>query len=137
MNLIQRATRTQKTVDLWKGRPFGEGKVDCVQLVKAHARHMGGPIRIPRYHDVREAAAALRELGHKSLGEALDARFHRIATAQILVGDIVETLGSNGFSALMVAVGNGRTLGFHDDIPHCDILQPLIITGAWRIGKLG
>jgi hypothetical protein len=37
----------------------------------------------------------------------------------------------------MVAVGNGRTLGFHEDIPHCDILQPLIISGAWRIGKLG
>jgi hypothetical protein len=98
MNLIQRATRTQKTVDIWKGRPFSDGKFDCVQLVKAHARHLGGSIKVPRYHDVKEAAAALRELGHKTLGEALDARFHRIATAQILVGDIVETLGSNGFS---------------------------------------
>jgi hypothetical protein len=137
MNLIQRAQRTQKTVDIWKGRPFKDGTGDCVQLVKAHARHLGNPIKIPRYHDVREAAAALRELGHKSLGEALDARFHRIATAQILVGDIVETLGSNGFSGLMIAVGNGRTLGFHEEIPHCDILQPLIISGAWRIGKLG
>lgn len=137
MNLIQRATRTQKTVDIWKGRPFSDGKFDCVQMVKAHARHMGRPIKIPRYHDVKEAAAALRELGHPSLGEALDARFTRIATAQILVGDLVETLGQNGFSSLMIAVGNGRTLGFHEDIPHCDILQPLIISGAWRIGTLG
>jgi hypothetical protein len=137
VNLDERATRTQKTVDIWKGRPFSDGKFDCVQMVKAHARHLGGSIKVPRYHDVKKAAAALRELGHKTLGEALDARFHRIPTAQILVGDIVETLGSNGFSTLMVAVGNGRTLGFHEDIPHCDILQPLMISGAWRIGKLG
>jgi hypothetical protein len=137
MNLIQRAQQTQKTVDIWKGRPFSDGKFDCVQMVKAHARHLGQSLKVPRYHDVEEAAAALREMGHKSLGEALDARFHRIMAAQILVGDIVESLGSNGFSSLMVAVGNGRTLGFHEDIPHCDILQPLIISGAWRIGKLG
>jgi hypothetical protein len=42
VNLIQRATRTQKTVDIWKGRPFSDGTGDCVQLVKAHARHLGG-----------------------------------------------------------------------------------------------
>lgn len=137
MNLIQRAQRTQKTVDTWKGRPFRDGKTDCVQLVKAHARHMGRPIKIPRYRDVKEAAAALRGLGHASLGAALDARFHRIATADILVGDIVEGPGANGFSSLGIALGGGRALGFHEEVPHCDVVHPTLVTGAWRIGKLG
>jgi hypothetical protein len=50
-----------------------------------------------------------------------------------MTGDIVEMPGSNGFSSLSIAVGNGRVVGFHEDIPHCDILQPLLISGAWRI----
>lgn len=134
MNLVERVAATQKTVDAFKGRTFAEGKADCVQLVITHARHMGKKIRTPRYGDARSAAAALREMGFETLGAAMDRHFTRIGTAEIMAGDIVESLGSNGFSGLMVAVGNGRTLGFHEDIPHCDILQPIIISGAWRIG---
>lgn len=137
MNLLERMKRTQRTVDLWKGRPFKDGTGDCVQLVKAHARHMGKPLKVPSYKDTKSAGAALKKLGFRSLGEALDARFERIEPSRVLVGDIVETPGTNGFSSLHVAVGNGRSLGFHEDIPHADILQPVLISGAWRIGKMG
>jgi hypothetical protein len=82
---------------------------------------------------VKSAADVLRRMGFSTLGEAMDAHFKRIQPVEIMAGDIVESLGSNGFSGLMVAVGNGRTLGFHEDIPHCDILQPLIVSGAWRV----
>jgi hypothetical protein len=133
MNRVERVAATQKTVDAFKGKTFAEGKGDCVQLVLLHARHMGRKIRIPRYGDNKSAADALRKLGFTTLGEAMDHHFKRIHPVEIMAGDIVESLGSNGFSGLMIAVGNGRTLGFHEDIPHADILQPLIISGAWRI----
>ncbi|MGJ0508938.1 MAG: DUF6950 family protein [Methylocystis sp.] len=133
MNLVERVKATQQTVDTFKGRPFADGSADCVQLVLVHARHMGRKIKVPRYGDVKSAAAALEKLGFRTLGEAMDKHFRRIGQHEILAGDIVESLGSNGFSGLMIAVGNGRTLGFHESVPHCDILQPLIVTGAWRI----
>lgn len=136
MNLIERVTATQKTVDLYKGKQFEAGKVDCIQLVKSHARRMGRQVKVPKYRDWESAAKVLRKLGFKSLGAALDHHFERIAPVNVLAGDFVEVPGQNGFSSLMVALGNGRALGFHESIPHCDILQPLIVSGAWRIGDV-
>lgn len=133
MNLIERVAATQKTVNAFKGKTFEDGKADCIQLVLIHARHMGRKIKVPRYGDAKSAAETLRKLGFRTLAQAMDTHFGRIDPHRVLAGDIVETLGSNGFSALMIAVGNGRTIGFHESIPHCDILQPLIVTGAWRI----
>lgn len=132
-DLVRRMEATQKTVDLCKGKAFVEWQNDCVKLVARHAKHMGKPIKVPRYKDAKSAAAALRLLGAATLGEALDRWFKRIEPSQVLMGDIVEMPGANGFSGLTVAVGNGRVLGFHEDIPHCDILQPVVISGAWRI----
>lgn len=134
MNLVDRVNRTQKTIDVFKGKQFVDWKVDCIQLIGTHARHMGKRVKLPKYNDAKSAADAMRSLGFKTLSEAMDANFTRIDPGKVLVSDIVETLGTNGFSALMVALGNGRTLGFHETIPHCDVLQPLIISGAWRIG---
>lgn len=133
MNLYERMIRTQKTVDLWKGRPFKDGTGDCMQLIKAHARHMGKPLKVPKYKDTKSAAAALRKAGFKTLGQAMDAHFTRIEPSHVLVSDIVEMPGANGFTGLTVAVGNGRVLGFHEEVPHADILQPVLISGAWRI----
>lgn len=131
--LIKAQRATQKTVDLCKGKAFVEWQNDCVKLIQRHAKHMGKPIKVPSYNDAKSAADALRALGAESLAEAMDQRFTRIAAHQILMGDIVEMPGANGFSGLTVAVGNGRVLGFHEDIPICEILQPLMISGAWRI----
>ena len=133
MNLIESVRATQKTVDAYKGKTFEPGKRDCIQMVIAHARHMGRKIKIPPYGDWTSAAKVLRELGFKTLGQAMDHYFTRIEPAKAMAGDILESLGANGFSGLMIAVGNGRTLGFHEDVEFADILQPLIVTGAWRI----
>jgi hypothetical protein len=138
LNLYERMLRTQKTVDLWKGRPFKEnGTSDCIQLMIAHARHMGKKIKVEKYRDAASRAAALRKLGFKSISEGMDANFTRIDASQVLLGDFVEMPGSNGFSAITVALGNGRVLGFHEDIPHADILQPVLISGVWRVGEMG
>lgn len=133
MNLIEKVAATQKTVDKFKGREFDEGKADCIQLVLLHARHCGRRIKIPKYRDWESAARVLRKLGFRTLGEAMDHYFTRIDRVEVMVGDIVEMPGTNGFSGLSVAVGNGRVLGFYEEVPHADILQPLIVTGAWRI----
>lgn len=133
LDLIKRVEATQKTVDTFKGRQFAPGKADCIQLVLAHARHMGKRISIPRYGDWESAAKTLRTLGFRTLAQALDHHFTRIDNHDVLAGDIVEMPGGNGFSGVTVAVGNGRVLGFHEQIPHCDILQPVMISGTWRL----
>lgn len=133
MNLMERVRATQKTVDGFKGKTFADGKADCIQLVLCHARHMGRKIKVPRYGDVKSAADVLRGLGFSTLGEAMDHHFTRISPVNVLAGDILEMPGTNGFSSLAVAVGNGRVLGFHESVPHADILQPVIVSGAWRI----
>lgn len=133
MDLVKRMRATQKTVDKFKGKTFRDGTADCIQLVLLHARHMGRRIAVPKYKDPKGAAAVLRKLGFRSLGKAMDHHFERIDPHQVLLGDFIETPGQNGFSSLMVALGNGRTLGFHEDVPHADILQPLMISGAWRV----
>lgn len=131
---VKRMRATQRTVDKFKGRVFRDGSVDCVQLVKLHVKHLGKPLKVPPYSDLKGAAAAMKQLGFKTLAGAMDAHFTRIEPSAVLLGDIVEMPGGNGFSSLSIAVGNGRVLGFHEDIPHCDILQPVMISGAWRIG---
>lgn len=133
MDLVKRMKATQRTQDKYQGRTFRYGTADCIQLVVQHAKHMGHPIKLPKYNDVKGAAATLRSLGFKNLSEALDHHFERIDPSRVLLGDLIEVPGENGFSSIMVAVGNGRTIGFHQDIPFADNLQPLMITGAWRI----
>jgi len=133
MNLVERMMATQATVDAFKGKRFVDWQSDCIFLMTTHAQHMGRKIDVPRYGDAKSAAAALRKLGFRTLGQAMDKHFRRIERHEVMTGDIVEMPGANGFTALSIAVGNGRVLGFHESIPHCDILQPVLISGAWRI----
>lgn len=132
--LLEIVNATQKTVDTFKGRDFVDGKADCIQLALTHARHMGVKISIAAYGDNASAAAVLRGLGFTTLGQAMDHFFTRIHPSQVMVGDFVETPGGNGFSSIMVATGNGDAVGFHESIPFADILHPVMISGAWRIG---
>lgn len=133
MNLVQRVAATQKTVDIFKRKNFEDGRFDCIQLMACHARHMGKKIKLPRYGDAKSAADAMRKMGFRTLSQGMDKHFRRIERHQVMAADFLETPGTNGFSSIMVALGNGRALGFHESIPHCDILQPVMISGAWRI----
>jgi hypothetical protein len=133
LNLIERMEATQKTVDRFKGREFKFGQFDCVQLAIGHSRHAGRKIKIPKYGDLMSGTRALRQVGFETLGAAMDRYFPRIEPARMLLGDFVEMPGMDGFSSLAIAVGNGRVLGFHESIPHADILQPILISGAWSI----
>ena len=135
MDLVKRMKATQKTVDKFKGRTFKDWSTDCILLAVTHARHMGAKVKMPKYTDAKSAAAVLKRMGVTTLGGALDKHFTRIEPHEAMLGDLVEVPGTNGFSSIMVAVGNGRAIGFHEEIPHADILQPVMISGAWRIGE--
>lgn len=134
MNLLERMQATQKTVDAFKGKRFTDGRFDCVQLVKVQARNMGRRIKVPPYSSPKGAAAAMRKMGFASLSGAMDHLFTRIDPREVLLGDIVEMPGQNGFSSLSIAVGGGRAIGFHEDLETADIIHPVMISGAWRIG---
>jgi hypothetical protein len=135
--LVRRRDATQATVDAWKGKPFRLGYADCVRLTASHLRRMGKKVRLPAqgsYRTFRSAQKALKERGYDDLPSALDGMgFERIAPAAALPGDIIAIPSDQPIGCLMVAVGNGRALGFLEDVEGAEILQPVEYVGAWRV----
>ncbi len=134
--MMTRVAATQATVDRFKARPFRYGSNDCARMVAFHLKRLGLKVSLAKagsYRSALGATRALKRLGHDSLAEAIDAMgLTRIAPAAAVVGDIVELPGEAPFGALTVAVGNGRVLGFHEDLVGADILQPREYLAAWR-----
>ena len=117
-----RVDATQKTLDRFRDRPFKPGAADCVQIVKFLCRELGRPLKFGRalnYKSLLSGRAVLRRLGFATLGEALDSQFAQIAPAAALPGDIMEMPALDdpsvtGLAALVVYLGNGAVLGFHE-----------------------
>jgi hypothetical protein len=133
VNLIERMEATQKTVDRWKLKNFDPGKYDCIQMMVAHARLCHRRIRVPPYGDMISARRSMHHMGFKTIGEGMDKYFQRIEPHRAIMGDFIEMPGTDAFTAITVSVGNGRVLGFHEEIGFADILEPLLISGAWSV----
>lgn len=135
--LVRRRDATQATVDAWQGRKFKLGHADCVRLAADHLRRMGHTVRLPakgRYATLRSAQKELIARGYKDLPAALDGMgFERIPPASARPGDVIAIPSEHAIGCLMVAVGNGRALGFHQDVEGAEILQPMEYEGAWRL----
>lgn len=135
--LNRRRDAAQKTLDRFKGEPFQFGRNDCGQMVKAHLRHIGKPVkaaaRAGSYHSLLGATKQLKKLGHDSLIDMMDAHFPRIPPAAALVGDVISIPGQEGPGALFVALGNGRVLGWHEDAEGAVVMQPSEYVAAWRV----
>lgn len=137
--LITRAAAAQAAVDHWRAQPLRLGHADCVRMVATHLRTLGIPARLPvkgSYRTVKSAKAALRRAGHASVQAAIDALgLPRIAPAATLVGDVLELESEMPeFPALVIALGNGRVLGWHPDHPAgAVVMQPVAMIGAWRV----
>lgn len=137
--LTLRVAAAQATRDQWWERPFRLGHADCVRMIASHLRRLGHPVRLPAsgsYRSIAAARTALAGRGFESLPAALDAMgFTRIPPAAALVGDVLELPSEiDGLAALVVALGNGRVLGWHDDAPKgACVLQPVTMLAAWRI----
>lgn len=134
--LERRVRAAQKTLDTYRKRKFRWGRDDCWTMVKYHLREMNKPAsqKVQRYRTAAQARAELKRLGKASVGALLDGQFERIPPAAAIVGDIMELQGK-GLTGLVIAMGNGRVCGFHEDIECADVLQPeydAVIT-AWRV----
>ena len=135
--VLRRRDAAQATLDHFRGKRFRFGSNDCVRMVAWHLRKLGHKVKLPpagSYRSARSALKALRARGHASLAAALDAQgLERIAPAAAIVGDIVMGPGDAGFEALGVALGNGRIVGYHEDLAGAEVLQPFEAPiAAWK-----
>ena len=133
-----RAAAAQQLLDDWRGRPIDwKKRHHCVRMLTDHLRrlkHKPPLAKAGHFTSPLGARQALKRLGVASVGEILDQMgFERIPPAAALVGDIIEIPGEPPFGAFTVALGNGRVLGWHEDIQGADVLQPVQFVAAWRI----
>lgn len=136
--MLRRQRAAQATVDRFRSVPFAYGKNDCARLAAFVLRQMGhkpGLAKAGSYSSALGAARALKRLGHDDLASALDALgLLRIPPIAVLPGDLIMVPGEGPFGgAIAMAVGNGRVLGYHEDLDGADILQPVQFVGAWRL----
>ena len=142
-HLVTRAEAAQATLDAWRDRPWRLGTADCVRLAADHLRRLGYKVKLPpvgAYRTVKSAVAALEKAGFASIPAALDAMgLERIVPAAALAGDVIEMAQDEDGGAdprlatLVIALGNGRVLGWHPDVRGATVLQPLShMLTAWR-----
>ena len=116
MTIMRRIEAVQPVLDGWLGRPFIWGENDCAHLCASVLFAMGhqDPLSdIGPYATQRGAKRQLKKAGYADLDEALDALgFERIAPAMALPGDLVALEGEGGWTALGLAVGQGRAVAF-------------------------
>jgi hypothetical protein len=138
IEMIRRQQAAQAAVDRFKGQPWELGKNDCVRMAAFVLRKMGHRPQLGKAGSYKTGAGvilALKRAGYDSLSDALDAlQLERIAPAAARVADIIMIPGEPTFGgALTIAVGNGRVLGFHEDVGRAEILQPVDFISAWRV----
>lgn len=138
IEMIRRQQAAQATVDRFLDQPYQLGKNDCVRLAAFALRKMGRRPQLGKagsYSSPLGAVRALKRAGFDTLAAALDALgLDRIAPAAALPCDILLVPGPAPFDgALYVAVGNGRAIGFHDEVPGATILQPVQFIAAWQV----
>ncbi|WP_433910371.1 DUF6950 family protein [Sphingomonas yabuuchiae] len=134
---IMRTRAAQATLDQWSTRPMRLGTSDCVRMTASHLRRLGRKVKLPAsgsYRTPRSALKALVERGYSSLAEALDDMgLERIPPAAAIVGDVLLLPADNELGALVVALGNGRVVGYHEDAIGAAVLQPVEYSTAWRV----
>lgn len=135
--LLKRKAAADAVMKRFRGVPFQYGKYDCARLAALVLRKMGHRSPMAKagiYHSAVGAARAMKRLGHFDLAAAIDGvGLQRIAPAAALPADLVLIPGEGPFGgALVMAVGNGRVLGYHEDCVGAEVLQPVEYLAAWR-----
>ena len=138
IEMIRRQQAAQAAVDRFKGQSWQLGKNDCVRMAAFVLRKMGHRPQLGKagsYTIAAGAMLALKRAGHGSLAEALDSLgLERISPAAARIADIVMIPGEEPLDgALTIAVGNGRVLGFHEDVGSAEVMQPVQFIAAWRV----
>lgn len=139
MNPLQlRQAAAQATLARFDGRRLAWGRDDCARLAAFHLKRLGHKVSLAKagsYSSLTGAVRAVKRAGYESLAAAVDDHgLARIAPARVLVGDLIglqaDSDEGEGWVALMVALGNGRALGFLEG--RCGVVQPRDIAIAWR-----
>ena len=132
-----RVAAAQATLARFKDHPLRLGRTDCVRMVAYHLRKLGHRVKLPpsgSYASIRSGLRELEARGFRTLDEALDAfGFDRIAPAAAVAGDVLMLQAVDRLGSLVVAMGNGRVIGFHEDSEGAVIMQPLDFVAAWRV----
>ena len=137
-HLTLRTNAAEATKDKWLGTPLKLGHTDCVRMAADHLRRLGHKVSVPAKGSYAGLVGARREMkkrGLANIGDALAALgLEEIAPASTLAGDIIEMQGvDDGLPALVIALGNGRVLGWHDDGALGVVVFPwLSAIRAWR-----
>ena len=133
-DLVRRVAAAQATADRFRGQPFQLGKWDCGRLFAHHARAMGHSVPcLGVYSTAVGAKRVLRRLGFETSSALLDSLFPRIAPAEAIAGDLMAADGEQGIDAVMLALGNGMALGWHEDAEGAVNIRVERATGAWRL----
>ena len=136
--MMARVAVAQACVAKFDGQPFAWGECDCAKLAAFALQGLGykpSYARFGRYRSALGARRALRREGFADTTDWIDSihGLARIAPAAALPGDIVGLPGEEGWTALTVALGNDRLLGFHLAAAGCAVVQPLVAPlFAWR-----
>ncbi|WP_236548012.1 DUF6950 family protein [Sphingomonas sp. AX6] len=135
--MVKRRDVAKATMARFQHQPFKLGKNDCVRMAAYVLRKRGYRPQLGKagtYTTLLGAKRALKRAGFNTIADALDALgLERIAPAAARPCDIIMVPGEGPLDgALHIAVGNGRTLGYHEDIDGADILQPVEFIAAWR-----
>lgn len=134
--LVRKRDAAQKTLDKWSKRPMRLGTSDCVRMAASHLRLLGYKVKLPpagAYRTVNSAMKALRARGYASVADALDDMgLQRIAPAAAVVGDLIMLPADTPLGSLTIALGNGRVVGYHEDVSVAAVLQPVEFSVAWQ-----
>ncbi|MDQ2764754.1 MAG: hypothetical protein M3Y22_15155 [Pseudomonadota bacterium] len=139
--MIEAIRRRQVATDAiarFRGVPLAFGTADCARLgtfVLYGMGHRSPLAQAMRYRTAGGAGRALRKRGFDTLLAAIDSiGLGRIPPAAALPADLIMLPGEDVFGgSLTMAVGNGRVLGYHEDMPGAEILQPAEYLAAWRL----
>lgn len=129
--MLRRRNAAQATLNAFEGKAFSMGHVDCVRMAAHHLRLLGYKVRLPAkgtYRTIRSGKRQLAARGFGTLAEAVDSTgLVRKAPAGMIVGDIAVMEDRDGIGGLVIALGNGRVLGFHEDLlgKGALVLQPV------------
>lgn len=135
MTLNDRAAATERTKLAFIARPFDwTRQATCVHLVRRQLLEMGHQVPpVPTFRTPIGAKRALTKRGWSTVAEMVDAQLPRIHASEAIVGDILELASSDMLGGgLVVAVGNGRAMGYLEGSTALTILQPRAFGLAWR-----
>jgi hypothetical protein len=138
-SLLRRQNATADSMRKFRSKEHDWKKGDtCVHLARFHLRRMGHSVpKLPPIASMLAAKRALEARGWATVADMLDAQpgLARITPAAMLLGDLAAAPSEDGMGALLVHIGMGRLMGWHDSAIGMVVLDiaPGDLLGAWRI----